>query len=502
MSRRKWALLAIILAALALRLWCLDAQSLWWDEMVTVFRSTSPPALMWEDILRPRNQVPLHYLLMRPWMALGHGAFWTRYISAWWGVLTIALIFRLGQELAGGHVGLIAALLLTFSPMHVWYSQEGRMYTLLGALTLLCYLQLLRLMRDPNNWMGWLLYGLALLAALSTHYFTVFMFLAQAIPMLLHRRRRPGLFWRWALVVGIVGLVFSPWLVLTMQAGGFRQSPIASWIDEARWYEPLLTLYTFGLGSTANLMHWWNWLAYGALLVALGWGTRLALRQLSSSLEGQTLVNWLLLPLFLMWTLSVRVPGLSVRRSVYMDRYVTWLLPVFALLVAWGWQRWRHRHWSAWATAVLYGICLLISLNTLYSDSSYAREDWRSTVTNLNRLAADDAVLVSRPGQRLPLWYYPPSASITIVELSGSVPEESLVNWLGLDSPPDELWLITSRENTNPHVFPAERNRALDAGAKFDGLKTELDARYPIKHRLRFPGIILSCYRLEGTVGG
>jgi hypothetical protein len=204
----------------------------------------------------------------------------------------------------------------------------------------------------------------------------------------------------------------------------------------------------------------------------------------------------------MMWLLSVRLPGLTERRSIYMDRYVTWLLPSFALFVAWGWERWRRRHWSGWGAAALYVISVLISLGTLYTDPRYAREDWRSAVRRMNALAADDAVLITRPVQRLPLWYYPPSDAITVIEAPDGLPQGKLHRWLGTSSTPEELWLITVQENTNPHGFPRQRNQALDEGAACDELKTYLDARYPVAHRRRFPGILLSCYRLAEEAYG
>ncbi len=487
----------MLLVAFLLRIWRLGAQSMWWDEMVTVFRAASTRSVMWADILRARNQVPLYYLLMRPWVALGRGAFWVRYTSVWWGVLTVALVCRLGVQLASRRVGVTAAALLAILPLHVWYSQEARAYTLLGALAVCSYLALLRVMRHPRDKWGWLCYAVALLAALYTHYFGAFLLLAQAIPLLLHWRHRRGLLLRWLGVAGLVGLVFLPWLIVVLGTGGFRQAPV-DWIAEAHWYEPLLTLWAFGLGGTANPAHWWNWLAFAVLLLSFAWGWRWLQFQVSVRQVVQMVACWLAVPLLLMWVLSVDLPGVPQRRSIYMDRYVTWLLPVFALLVAWGWHHWRRRHWSGWAVAGVCLACLAFALGTLYTDPSYAREDWRAGVESLNSLAGRDAVLIRRPVQRLPLWYYPPAEELTVVEAPDGLPQGDLVAWLGLESPATEMWVITSLDNTDPHGFPAGRNRKLAEGATFDPLKEWLDARYRVDERLRFPGIVLTCYRHAG----
>jgi mannosyltransferase len=496
---RKWGLPSLLILAFALRIWRLETQSLWWDEIDTVFLAVSPPSLAWDDILRVGNQVPLYYLLLRPWAALGQGEFWIRYPSVWWGVLTVASTFRLGQQLANRGVGTTAATLLAILPFHIWYSQEARTYSMLGALVTLSYLQLLYLADQPRDSRRWLTYGVTTLAILYTHYFGALLLLAQAIPLLAHWRQRRPLVWRWLKVVGVAALALIVWMAASqvLQPGGLERAPI-DWIDEASWYEPLLTFYTFGLGSTAYPAHWWNWLTCAALLIAFIWGVRRLLDDTRSSLVSGLMVCWPLVPIVMMWLLSVRLPGLTDRRSIYMDRYVTWLLPVFALLVAWGWERWRRRDWSGWGAAALYAVTLTISLGALYTDPRYARENWRSAMRRINARARDDAMLISRPAQRLPLWYYPSSDAITVIESPAGLPDGELDRWLGTPSVPAEVWLITTRDNTNPHGFPQRRNKALDEGAPSDELKTYFDARYPIAHQLRFPGVLLTCYRPVG----
>lgn len=65
------------------------------------------------------------------------------------------------------------------------------------------------------------------------------------------------------------------------------------------------------------------------------------------------------------------------------------------------------------------------------------------------------------------------------------------------------LWWDEMVTITDPHGFPAQRNRMLAEGAKFDGLKNWLDARYPVVQSLDFPGIVLTCYhQAEETPDG
>jgi uncharacterized membrane protein len=126
---------------LALRLYRLGADSLWYDETVsTALAGSALPELIRHTAgdIHP----PLYYILLRGWLILmgyptghadatGHGLeFAAGFFSLFFGVLLIVLTFTLARRLAGPRAALIAAALVAFSPYNIWYSQEVRMYTL------------------------------------------------------------------------------------------------------------------------------------------------------------------------------------------------------------------------------------------------------------------------------------------------------------------------------------------------------------------------------------
>ena len=73
--------------------------------------------------------------------------------SALVGALTIPLAYALGKELFGKAQGLIAALLLALSAVHLNYSQDLRPYSMLVFLTTLILYALVR--ADHTNSRGW-----------------------------------------------------------------------------------------------------------------------------------------------------------------------------------------------------------------------------------------------------------------------------------------------------------------------------------------------------------
>ena len=123
----------LILFGLALRLAWLAFQPLWWDEGYSVWFATHPltqmAALTAQDI-----HPPLYYALLHGWAApLGTSPTALRLLSVVVGMLTIPLLFLVARRMLSARAALLAAFLLTINPLHIYYSQEVRMYGLVRA---------------------------------------------------------------------------------------------------------------------------------------------------------------------------------------------------------------------------------------------------------------------------------------------------------------------------------------------------------------------------------
>ena len=125
-----------VLLAFALRVLRLDFQPLWWDEGYSVWFATHPlgqmAALTAQDI-----HPPLYYALLHGWIGLfGAGPVSLRLLSVLFGVLAIPAIYLAGRRMLSHRAALLAAFLLAISPLHVYYSQEVRMYGLVALLSI------------------------------------------------------------------------------------------------------------------------------------------------------------------------------------------------------------------------------------------------------------------------------------------------------------------------------------------------------------------------------
>jgi mannosyltransferase len=116
-------LAALILVTLVLRFYRLGEWNLQATEIFTLRDSVRP---QWHNP-RPLGYL-LNYYLVRPFLPLDE--FGLRLIPAIFGVLAIPAVYLVGRRLLTVRAGLFAALLLTFSHLHVNYSQLARYWSL------------------------------------------------------------------------------------------------------------------------------------------------------------------------------------------------------------------------------------------------------------------------------------------------------------------------------------------------------------------------------------
>jgi len=226
-QRTRLVLLLTLLLAFALRLPHLGAQSLWYDETVSLTLAREPLPDLLAHTARDIHP-PGYYLLLAAWLRIAPAAPTPEFISAFFslsaGILLLPLTFIMGRRLRlPAAVNRLACLLLAASPYHVWYSQEVRMYTLGAGLGLLSAWGLLRTQPSATasahentrlGRRGWILYGAAAVAGMYTLYYTAFLLLTLNLlwfgGYLARRQRIP---WRpWLLTHLAMLLAYAPWL--------------------------------------------------------------------------------------------------------------------------------------------------------------------------------------------------------------------------------------------------------------------------------------------------
>ena len=212
------ALLAIVLIGLFLRVYQLGTQSIWYDESYSIWLSKLAVPQMVQTIAGAA-QPPLYYLLLHYWMMVfGTSESAVRLLSALFGVLAIPMIYVVGRQLFNKEVGLVGALILALSSFNIWYSQETRMYSLMVLLALLsmyfflCFLQRGTLALSAG-------YVLSTMLLLYTHYYGVFVVIAQNIyivTLLVLSKQRTYKLRHWIGLQAIVLALFAPWMMVVL----------------------------------------------------------------------------------------------------------------------------------------------------------------------------------------------------------------------------------------------------------------------------------------------
>ncbi len=188
------------------------------------------------------------------------------------GVLTIPLVHRLGVRFVSPSEALIAALLLTCSYHHVWFSQNARGYTIIAMLTVWTTDLFLRIMEKGRPGMV-LAYALAMGLGAYTHLTMVFgafghalvLLGTQLVPDAEGRRFRT---WKWpaaALVASALATVLFYSLILGDVINFFLNSPSKlRGISTPAWaISELGRVLSTGVGAGPGLV-------LGAMLFGLG----------------------------------------------------------------------------------------------------------------------------------------------------------------------------------------------------------------------------------------
>jgi hypothetical protein len=265
-----WPVAAVLALAAVLRLSTLDLQSFWYDEAFTPVHvlHTGLGATL-RAVVHTENSPPLWYLIAWADVRLfGDGEIALRLPSALAGVATVAVAWGIGEQLAGRACALLAALLAAVNPLFVWFSQEARVYalfTLTGALALLCFL---RARRDPSP-ARMAAFALAGGLALLTHYFALFLLAPMAALLLRERALRRAA----APACAALALVGAALLPLVIAQGGHGTQWIGRWALSSR-LEAIPQYYLTGY-SGGPLGHGVELLVALPLLAALGlWAWR------------------------------------------------------------------------------------------------------------------------------------------------------------------------------------------------------------------------------------
>lgn len=439
-KRQKYFLLGLTSLALVLRLYRLGQESIWFDESLSAFFASLPFNEMIQSMLEEGLQhSPIYYIFLRPFAATGFNEFNLRLLSVLFGVASIPLLALLGRLFAGNRVGLLAAALLAVNPYHVWYSQETRMYAMLGLVAIAAmYYFSLNIFSTPKN-RNWVLIALILGVGFNLHHFIFFIPLVQFIFLLATFKHNYHLLRYWAASVFGAGIMLIPWILIVLNWGKFYGASGASGVanPSVDLSDLFQTFANFSIGNTQEV----NFIVITILSIFLII-TILGISRFSSI--KLFLVIWLIVPPIITLAISTRVP-------MYMDRYLIVSFPAFLILLSYGLMNIRQKLYQQIAILAVLGSMVFGVSQVYFNDVIYERTDWRSVGNYLEEIAAtSNPKIFTLFWQNLvPLhFYYHGSMPIYPLVIDGAayLPEEN-------EDGQEETWLILPNQNDTSHQY-------------------------------------------------
>jgi 4-amino-4-deoxy-L-arabinose transferase-like glycosyltransferase len=413
----KLILFCIFLIAFALRVARLDFQPLWWDEGYSLFFATRDLATML-DRTAVDIHPPLYYATLQVWMLFaGKSDVAVRFFSVATGIASLSLLYALARRVSNQTIAMLAAFLMAIAPLHVYYSQEVRMYELVTLWCIASVYLLLRLITSPNRDL-WIAYILVSAAALYTQYYAAFVLVFQAI-FILVTQTRTRLVLRFWLLTGIsIAILYLPWV---LYAGSKLYAYVAFKVGHEAYpvQDPISFLVqhlvAFSIGHVSSI----PFLAWASILFVLlsAFGIyALSRRGVSASQRppppALLISLYLAVPLVLGYLVNLMYPFHPTRY----ERLLLLASPAFYLLVAIGIAAIKRRALALGSLLALFGFSA-VSLSDFYSVARYPNDDYRPLVAQIQTLAQPgDNYLAIYPWQIGYLEAYYHGAPLNVVE--------------------------------------------------------------------------------------
>lgn len=391
----KIVLSLLIFVGTFLRFFHLDYNSLWLDEACTFKIASFPLSGIWNIAATTDPHPPLFYIIEHFMLVFGQNEFVLRFIPALFGILTIPIFYFIGKEFRDESVGITMAALLTFSPFHIYYSQEARAYTMmLFYFSIALFFLLYSLC--TNKKYSWILFGIFSALTFWTHYYSI-IFLTLIFMFILFLRIRPDMKcmkepYRYGISIVIFTLFCLPLTLIIFSLYNQLGSIPPVW--GIKRFEFLNRLFITLSAEHFTLMVLFLLLFTSGLFFILK----------HDKAKGILVMGLFALPIFI---------GLYLAEVTPMDvRYLILLLPFFFLGISCSIKPLanllKYKNATSIFLIIFFAIqtpFLALTYHTYYTE--YSKEDWRGIANSLRETSSGGDYIFIVPGYTsLPLNFY------------------------------------------------------------------------------------------------
>ncbi len=385
-------ILLITILGLVLRL-ILSGQSFWLDEGASLmFAKLSLPQLV--DAIKTDFHPPIFYSLLHFWLPLAGRTEWLiRLPFIIIATAAVPALYLLCREIFGpkSPIPVISALFLAFNPLHIYYSQELRMYSLVTLLVILSWYYLIKknhLLASLFNFLG-----------LFTFYGAIFNAFSQLLYLFVSGSKEKLRSVFILVAPSLLAFLFW-WPVFSAQLsnGDYLKNVLPGWqtLSGSLTLKSLLLIpLKFIFGRISLTPQGFYFLVGGVLVILF----LIILAPSFKNKKSMPIRIALLTPLILGTLISLKTPVLGYWRFLF-------VLPFFLTLLAVGLEslpKLIYRGTIVWICGVF-----LFSNIYFWTNPKFRREDWRGLATLLS--GKNSLVLFAFPYKFAPLNFYHPGA--------------------------------------------------------------------------------------------
>ncbi|MCF7870463.1 MAG: glycosyltransferase family 39 protein [Candidatus Omnitrophica bacterium] len=313
---RNFILFFLVALGASLRFYQLSFFDLWYDEVYSVIGANNLAYFL--RIFAYRYQPPLYYMILHLWINLfGDGEFVIRSLSSFFGSASIPFVFIIGKKFYNNYVGLISALIFTICPLHIWYAQEARMYSLSVFFSLVMVFMFLKSVDLKRGFAWWFLIAVVSIINIYLNYFTVLLLL----PIIIFIAGRKKIsFSRLIFLLSLIILFLLPFTFFFYKQ--FSLIRRMFWLDSPQFYAIPISLGNFLLGYNASFGQ------FSAAIILISLAIIIWLFMFNSKGKDSLLLSYSILPLILLFFAGKYLA------PVYLSRYLIIFSPFFYILIS------------------------------------------------------------------------------------------------------------------------------------------------------------------------
>lgn len=378
---------------LALRILFINSREIAIDEPFSIFFSQQNINEIFE-MLKTENNPPVHFLLLHFCIKLfGISAFSVRFLSVLFSALTTSIIFFTGKQFIGRFCGIVAALIFTFSNMHIYFSHEARVYPLFVLLAVLSLYSFLTILKNPQKKSAYIFLTIWNLLIIYSHYFGFFVLITEFICILFIRELKPARI-KFFLIFAILALCYIPNIIiffnrLSVSIGG-------TWVQEPLWSELYGNINRF-INTKYNTLTLLILIFTSAILFIIKKQTNIPLKSIFKNKTQVVIMLWFAIPYLLMFAISFKVP-------MFLDRYILFTSVPLYLLIAILISQTSNNTKIKTVFAIIFVISMIITTNLNPDNNRRVTE----VVKISNELKGENGIIVISPdyAYREYVYYY------------------------------------------------------------------------------------------------